>query len=313
MPPLPPLPIVGRYAPSPSGRQHLGNARTALLAWLHARGAGGRFVLRIEDLDPTRSQAIYERTILDDLRWLGIDWDEGPEVAGPNGPYRQSERTASYAAAMTRLAVYPCGCTRRELRESASAPHGIEPVYPGTCLQRAPATDRMLSTRWRIPEGCASATDSRLGTLAQDTAKDIGDFVLQRGDGAWAYQLAVVVDDAAMGITDVVRGDDLWTSTPRQVWLQRALELSTPRYLHVPLLLGPDGTKLSKRHGAPDVATLREAGVDPTRVVAALARSSGLVAQDCQRVAAVELVGAFDLTRIDAGHHRLEPNSSWLG
>jgi len=299
--------IVGRYAPSPSGRQHLGNARTALLAWLQARGARGRFVLRMEDLDPSRSQAIYAACILDDLRWLGLDWDEGPDVGGGGGPYAQSERSDRYEAALTRLDTFPCTCTRRELRDSASAPHGIEPVYPGTCRHQAPRADRPAATRWCAPPGRAVADDVQLGSLAHDVATEIGDFVLRRADGAWAYQLAVVVDDAAMGVTDVVRGDDLWTSTPRQVWLQGALGLPTPRYLHVPLLLGPDGTKLSKRHGAPEVAALREAGVEPERVIAVLARSFGLVGPEVRRVRATSLVGAVDPARIRSADARLDP------
>lgn len=288
----------------------MGNARTALLAWLRARQAGGRFVLRVEDLDPLRSQAIHEQTILADLRWLGVDWDEGPDVGGPSGPYRQSERGEHYAAAMARLETFACTCTRRELRDSAAAPHGIEPVYPGTCLRRAPLANRPRSTRWRAPPGRAHAEDPRLGILEQDVATEIGDIVLRRGDGAWAYQLAVVVDDAAMGVTEVVRGEDLWTSTPRQVWLQRVLGLPTPRYAHVPLLRGPDGDKLSKRHGAPDVAALREAGVDPSRVVAALARSCGIIEGGCERISATALVDTADLARLD-GAAVLDPRA-WL-
>lgn len=290
--------VIGRYAPSPSGRQHLGNARTALLAWLCTRSVGGRFVLRVEDLDPDRSRRIHEDTILADLRWLGIDWDEGPDVGGSHGPYRQSERGDLYADALARLDTFMCSCSRRELRESASAPHGVEPVYPGTCLHRPIDPTRPMSTRWHAPRGSVHATDPRLGVLAQDVATDIGDFVLRRGDGAWAYQLAVVVDDAAMGVTEVVRGEDLWTSTPRQVLLQRALGLPTPRHVHVPLLLGPDGTKLSKRHGAPDVAALREGGADPRRVVAALARSCGLLGNDTRAIDASALLAGLDRTRL---------------
>lgn len=293
---------IGRYAPSPSGPQHLGNARTALLAWLSARSVGGRFVLRVEDLDPDRSRRIHEDTILADLRWLGIDWDEGPDVGGSHGPYRQSERGDCYLDALARLETFACTCSRRELRESASAPHGVEPVYPGTCLHRlmdpwSPVA-RPVSTRWHAPRGSVQATDPRLGVLVQDVATDIGDFVLRRGDGAWAYQLAVVVDDAAMGITEVVRGDDLWTSTPRQVLLQRALGLPTPRYAHAPLLLGRGGTKLSKRDGAPDVAALREGGADPRRVVAALARSCGLLENDTRAIDASALLADLDPTRL---------------
>lgn len=301
--------VVGRYAPSPSGRQHLGNARTALLAWLHARAQGGRFVLRIEDLDPIRCRAIHERTVIEDLRWLGIDWDEGPDVGGGHGPYRQSERSSHYAEALARLDTFACTCTRRELRDAAAAPHGVEPVYPGTCLRHGAVAGRPAAIRWHAPRGRARAEDPRMGVLEQDVATEIGDFVLRRGDGAWAYQLAVVVDDAAMGVTDVVRGEDLWASTPRQVWLQRALQLPSVRYLHVPLLLADGGDKLSKRHGAPDIAALREGGADPQRVVAALARSAGLVSPSIHAVAAAALVADFAPSRIVDGPLSLEPTA----
>ncbi|MBK6916762.1 MAG: tRNA glutamyl-Q(34) synthetase GluQRS [Deltaproteobacteria bacterium] len=300
-------PGAGRYAPSPTGPQHLGNARTALLAWLSARASGARFVLRIEDLDPDRSQPRFEQLVIDDLRWLGLDWDEGPDVGGPHGPYRQSQRGDHYAAAIARLATYPCTCTRRELREIASAPHGVEPIYPGTCLRHGCDPTRPRSLRWRAPSGSASAHDRRLGELTQDVARDIGDFVLRRGDGAFAYALAVVVDDAAMAIDQVVRGEDLWPATPRQVWLQRALALPTPSHLHVPLLCGPDGTKLSKRHGAPDLQTLRAGGADPARVVAVLAASAGLVDDRRTAVQPQRLIADFDPARLQHGRHTLDP------
>jgi glutamyl-tRNA synthetase len=295
----------GRYAPSPTGRQHLGNARTALLAWLQIRAAGGRFVLRVEDLDPGRSRSGYEATVLADLRWLGLDWDEGPDVGGPFAPYRQSQRGEHYAAALDRLATFACSCTRRELRDTALAPHGIEPVYPGTCVHGPSDPARPLASRWHAPAGHARADDRLAGSLVQDVATEIGDFVLRRGDGAWAYQLAVVVDDAAMGITDVLRGEDLWPSTPRQVLLQRALGVPTPAYVHVPLVRGPDDEKLSKRHGAPELATLRESGADPSRVVAELARSCGLLG-DHARVQPAELVADFAIERVRNGPHTLD-------
>lgn len=298
--------VRGRYAPSPSGRLHLGNARTALLAWLDARARGGSFVLRVEDIDPQRSKPEHERTQLDDLRWLGLDWDEGPDVGGPHGPYRQSQRSEHYEAALARLATYPCICTRKELRESSLAPHGAEPIYPGTCLGRSIAPGRSASLRWRVPAGTIAFEDRLLGRQHQDVAREVGDFVLRRGDGAWAYQLAVVVDDAAMAITDVVRGADLLDSTARQILLQRTLGYATPRYAHVPLIVGPGGEKLSKRDGAPDLGQLRERGVDPRRVVAALARSCGLLDDPpVERVAARELIAGFSLSRVRAGG--LEP------
>jgi glutamyl-tRNA synthetase len=289
---------VGRYAPSPSGRLHLGNARTALLAWLSARAAGGRFVLRVEDLDPQRSKPEHEHRQLTDLRWLGLDWDEGPDVGGAHGPYRQSERVDVYAAALARLDTYACTCTRKELRETASAPHGLEPVYPGTCRGRTPHPKRPASLRWRVPPGEVCFDDRILGRQCQDVATQVGDFVLRRGDGAWAYQLAVVVDDAAMHVTEVVRGADLLDSTARQILLAQTLGLPVPSYAHAPLVVGPDGEKLSKRHGAPDLSQLRERGVDPRLVVAELARSAGLIGPEVERVQAVELIEGFELSRV---------------
>jgi glutamyl-tRNA synthetase len=290
--------LVGRYAPSPTGRLHLGNARTALLAWLQVRSAGGRFVMRVEDLDPQRSKPEHEQRQLEDLRWLGLDWDEGPDVGGPHGPYRQSERSEYYEAALARLDTYPCTCTRRELRETASAPHGAEPVYPGTCASGPSHPDRPASLRWRIPSGEVCFVDRVLGKQCQHVREEVGDFVLRRADGAWAYQLAVVVDDAAMQVTEVLRGADLWDSTARQILLQRTLALPTPGYAHVPLVVGADGEKLNKRHGAPDLSALREAKVDPRLVVAALARSAGLLDAELERVTPTELISSFDLAKL---------------
>ena len=292
--------VCGRYAPTPSGRLHLGNARTALLAWLWARSLGGRFVMRVEDLDPGRSRAQHERDQLADLRWLGLDWDEGPDVGGPHGPYRQSERGAHYEAALARLRTFDCSCTRRELRDATFAPHGREPVYPGTCREAPRHPERPRAVRWGVPPGVVELHDAVYGPLRQDVATEVGAFVLRRSDGAWAYQLAVVIDDAAMGVTHVLRGADLLQSTARQVLLQRTLGLPTPRHAHVPLVLGPDGEKLGKRHGAPDLTRLRQGGADPQRVVAALARSVGLVGASVRRVEPRALVGDFDVTRIPA-------------
>jgi len=285
----------GRYAPTPSGRLHLGNARTALVAWLWARSLGGRYVMRVEDLDPGRSRAHFERDQLADLRWLGLHWDEGPERGGPHAPYRQSERGEHYEAALARLSTFPCTCTRRELREATFAPHGREPVYPGTCRDGPSHPERPRALRWRPAAGGVEVHDALMGALRQDVATEVGEFVLRRADGAWAYQLAVVVDDGAMGITHVLRGADLLDSTPRQVLLQRALGLPTPQYAHVPLVLGPDGRKLGKRHGAPDVTRLREASGDARRVVAVLARSLGLVGPGVAHVDAQALVPDFEL------------------
>lgn len=236
--------------------------------------------------------------MLEDLRWLGLDWDEGPDVGGPRGPYRQSERGDAYARALAQLETFPCTCTRRELRETSLAPHGAEPVYPGTCRHAPTHPDRPSARRWITPPGVVEVDDDIQGHFAQDVKAEVGDFVLRRSDGAWAYQLAVVVDDAHMDVTHVLRGADLLDSTPRQVLLQRALGLPTPAYAHVPLMVGPDGVRLAKRHGAPDLSALREGGADPAHVIAALARSLGLVATTTPRVSARDLVADFDVARI---------------
>ena len=267
---------------------------------------GGRFVMRIEDLDPGRCRAEYERDQLADLRWLGLHWDEGPDAGGDTGPYRQSERTERYRAALDLLETFECTCTRRELREATFAPHGREPVYPGTCRQGVTHPERPRAIRWSPPAEVIEWTDAVYGSQRQDLAQEVGDFVVRRTDGAWAYQLAVVVDDAAMGITHVLRGADLLDSTARQIALQRALGLPTPAYAHVPLVVGPSGNKLGKRDGAPDITRLREQGTDPQRVVARLAQSLGLVSAAVQRVEASALVADFDIGRIAAQDSEVE-------
>ncbi len=264
--------MVGRFAPSPTGGMHLGNARTALLAWLHTRAHGGRHLLRFEDLDTGRVRAWAYDATRRDLEWLGLDWDQ---------EYIQSDRLPLYAHALTTLATYPCTCTRREIaaaiQDSAGAPHGSEPVYPGTCRGAlAPAPPRPAARRWRVPAETVCVTDALTGAvLCQNLPAEVGDFVLQRNDGVFAYHLAVVVDDALTGVSDVLRGADLWTAAPRQVALQRALGYATPRYLHVPLMTDFRGERLAKRGGAPPLMALREAGERPGRVLADLARSLG--------------------------------------
>ena len=241
----------GRFAPSPSGRIHLGNILCCLLAWLSARQSGGRIVLRVEDLDTARCPRRYALQMEEDLRWLGLNWDEGPGSGGADGPYYQSERTARYQAALDRLAdrglVYPCFCTRAELH-AASAPHREDGqvVYAGTCrrLTAAEAAERAgtraPALRLRVPEEEITFTDGHMGVCRENLARDCGDFLLRRSDGMFAYQLAVVVDDAAMGVTQVVRGADLLSSTPRQLLLYRLLELPVPEFIHFPLLLAAD-------------------------------------------------------------------------
>src|SRR6266542_3621139 len=299
----------GRFAPSPTGPLHLGNARTALLAWLAARAEGASFVMRVEDLDGPRVRPGLDARILDELRWLGLDWDEGPDVGGSSGPYRQSERRPRYDAALDRLRaagrVYPCFCSRAEITAASQAPHAGEegPRYPGTCRLLAPAEVAARSERrppaWRflVPAGRVSFEDAVHGACAFDVAAETGDFVVARADGVAAYQLAVVVDDAAMGMEEVVRGDDLLPSTARQLLLYRALGLAPPRFAHVPLVAGADGARLAKRHGALSLGELRERGADPRAVTGLLAALSGLAAES-ESLRARDLLAGFSLSRI---------------
>ena len=263
--------VTGRFAPSPSGRIHLGNILCCLLAWLSARQKGGRVILRIEDLDTARCPLRYGEQMCRDIQWLGLDWDEGPVIGGPSGPYEQSRRTALYQAALERLEaqglVYPCFCTRAELH-AASAPHREDGqvVYPGTCrgltaeqaAERARRTGRAPALRLRVPEEEITFIDGHMGEYGEWLPEDCGDFLLRRSDGMFAYQLAVVVDDAAMGVTEVVRGADLLASTPRQLLLYRLLGLEAPAFYHFPLLLGSDGQRLSKRNADAGLDTLGE-------------------------------------------------------
>ncbi len=281
---------------------HLGNARTALLAWLDARARGGRVVLRIEDLDRDRCRPQHAEGLRSDLAWLGLDWDE--ETAP------QSARDDAYAEALACLdardLLYECFCTRRELHE-ASAPHGPgdePPRYPGTCRglgdgERAARRKggRRPALRLAMPDVEVELTDRIHGPLAERVAEVTGDIVVRRSDGLAAYQLAVVVDDAADGVTDVVRGDDLLTSAPRQAALAGLLGLDVPAYAHVPLLLGPDGARLAKRHGAVAVAELRERGIEADVLVGRLAASAGI--GDGSPAAPDALVAGFGIDRVD--------------
>ncbi|OUM96579.1 MAG: tRNA glutamyl-Q synthetase [Thermobacillus sp. ZCTH02-B1] len=299
----------GRFAPTPSGEMHVGNARTALIAWLDARSRGGTFVLRMEDIDGPRCKPHFYDLILEDLRWLGIDWDEGPDVGGPYGPYVQSLRLADYDEALKRLEarglLYPCYCSRAELLAVASAPHGLAsegPAYPGTCRhltdeeRRERERKKSPSLRFRLPDRAVAFEDGAAGPQRFAPGAG-GDFVVRRADGIVSYQLAVVVDDAAMAITDVVRGADLLDSTPRQLFLFEALGLNAPRYAHVPLLCGPDGKRLAKRHGALSIRALRERGVRPEQVVGAIAAVSGLHDRP-EPIAARELIAGFRLEKV---------------
>jgi glutamyl-tRNA synthetase len=290
--------VAGRFAPSPTGDLHLGNLRTALVAWLAARASGRRFLVRMEDLDRVTASVEHERRQLDDLAALGLDHDG--EVV------RQSERFDRYRDAIAALdaagLVYPCYCTRREIRAeidgAASAPHGLAPdgAYPGTCRELSASQRAQREADGRTPalRLRAGGVDMEVhDVVAGITRGVVDDVVLQRRDGVPAYNLAVVVDDAAQGVTQVVRGDDLLSSTPRQVLLQHLLGLPTPEYLHVPLVLGSDGTRLAKRHGAVTLADLAASGIGPESVLAALAVSLG-VAADGETVTTAELVERFD-------------------
>ncbi|MGZ3427253.1 MAG: tRNA glutamyl-Q(34) synthetase GluQRS [Polyangia bacterium] len=305
----------GRFAPSPTGDVHLGTARTALAAWLAARAAGGAYVMRIEDLDGPRTIPGAEERILADLAWLGLDWDEGPDVGGPHAPYRQSLRLARYDAAVEQLLAsgraFRCWCSRAEVARAAAAPHGPAddgPRYPGTCRARAtpPPRDRRPSVRLRVEPEEVTFLDGVHGASSQDVAAAIGDFLIRRADGIPAYQLAVVVDDAVMGMTDVVRGDDLLGSTARQLLLYRALDLVPPRFAHVPLVLGPDGARLSKRHGAIGVRALQERGLSRGHIVGLLASTLGLCPAGAE-VTARQLVDGFSLDRINRAPTTIDP------
>ncbi|HEX7056076.1 MAG TPA: tRNA glutamyl-Q(34) synthetase GluQRS [Bacilli bacterium] len=301
--------IRGRFAPTPSGLMHLGNARTALLAWLQARKGGGAFLLRLEDIDKPRAKAEYARQIIADLRWLGLDWDEGPDIGGTFGPYTQSKRLALYEAALDQLEraglIYPCFCSRAELAAIARAPHGLAaegPAYTGVCRHLTEAARQLKrarkqpSLRFIMPDYPISFTDLVMGKR-HFSAGAGGDFIVKRADGMFAYQLAVVVDDAAMGITDVLRGADLLDSTPRQIALYQALGLRQPRFAHIPLLLGEDHKRLSKRHRSATLKSLREAGISAEEVVGYLAYVSGLIDRP-EKVRAIELLDAFAINRI---------------
>ena len=282
--------VRGRFAPSPTGEMHLGNAWTALLAWLMVRQAGGVMVLRIEDLDPERSRPAYAAQLMRDLAWLGLDWDEGPDVGGQYGPYEQGQRRHLYQEAIASLMVqgriYPCYCSRARLQAVASAPHigDCEPVYPGFCRDLADQkqgcwqqTERKSALRLRTEPGVWTFHDGVYGEVAQDISREIGDFIVCRSDGVAAYQLAVVVDDAAMAITHVLRGSDLLASTPRQLLLYDVLGLAAPQFSHVPLLCALDGRRLAKRDKDLTLVALRRQQVSPQKVVGYLAWKAGLL------------------------------------
>lgn len=296
--------IRGRFAPTPSGRMHLGNLLAALLAWLDARSGGGELVLRIEDLDTQRTSRLFAAQLLDDLRWLGLDWDQG----GLEPDYRQSRRTACYEKAFRLLEerglIYPCYCSRTE-RMAASAPHREDGavVYSGKCFRLTAAERAKLERQgrrpaWRVrcPDLSVTVEDGNCGTYTENLARDCGDFIVRRSDGVFAYQLAVVVDDALMGVNHVVRGRDLLCSAPRQAWLHEVLGYPPPRFFHTPLLLAPDGRRLAKRDHDLDMGALRER-YSPGELTGLLAWYAGLVDRP-EKVTAAELVPLFSWAKV---------------
>jgi glutamyl-tRNA synthetase len=299
-----------RFAPSPTGDLHVGGAWTAIASWALARAGGGTTVLRVEDIDTPRVVSGAAARIEEDLAWLGLDWDEGPARGGLHAPYTQSERASLYDERLAELEAagltYLCDCSRAEISRVASAPHvGEEIIYPGTCrnapkgreMKRAPAV------RLRVPEGASVAFDDLVrGRVEQHVDVSVGDFVLRRGDGVYAYQLVVAVDDADMRISHVVRADDLLASTPRQLLLMRLLgfEAATfPSYAHVPMVVAATGDRLAKRVGSTTIRSLRERGVSAEQIVGTLAHGLGLVGGDARPLTAAQVASV------------LQPPSSW--
>ena len=309
-----------RFAPSPTGYLHIGGARTALFNWLHARRNGGTFVLRIEDTDAERSSWDMVSGIVDGLRWLGLDWDEGPDVGGPHAPYFQSERLDRYRAMADRLVAegraYPCYCTTdtiREKREAAEAAGGGW-MYDRTCASLTPqeiaareSSGVPRAIRFKVPAGETTFDDRVRGTIVFDNA-NIEDFVILRSDRQPTYHLSVVADDIDMAITDVVRGDDHISNTPKQVLLYQACGRSAPRFAHVPLILGPDKKRLSKRHGATSVMEYPRLGYLPEAMVNFLALLGWSPGSDRELFTRDELVAAFTLEGISGGNAVFNPD-----
>lgn len=292
--------VVGRFAPTPSGRMHLGNVFAAMMAWLSVRSQGGALVLRMEDLDTQRTSGEYAQLLREDLNWLGLDWDwETPT---------QSSRTAVYQRYFSRLEalglLYPCYCTRSQLH-SADAPHLSDGtyVYPGTCrnltAQQRAAFDRKPAWRVRVPQQRWQVEDLVQGHYESDLSTDCGDMVVRRADGVYVYQLAVTVDDGEAGVTEVVRGMDLLSSAPRQMYLQELLGFPHPRYAHVPMLLAPDGRRLSKRDRDLDLGQLRQR-VTPQQILGTLAAAAGILDRP-QAVSAGELAAEFSWQKVRTG------------
>lgn len=297
-----PVVPVGRYAPTPSGSLHLGNLRTAVAAWCSIRSRNGRFLLRIEDLDRQRCRREFEVAQLEDLRTLGIDWDEDP--------VRQSDRDGIYEEQFNKLVgrrlAYPCFCSRKEIREALTAPHGpAGNVYPGTCatIPHQDAMERIAAGeqhcwRLRVDQAPKAFLDGFRGEVSLDLSMEGGDFVIRRADGFFGYQLACAVDDALSGVTEVLRGDDLLDSGVRQAYLLACLDLPVPRYLHIPLVVGRDGRRLAKRLGSEDLRGLLNAGLTIRDIVTWIGRSLGLLSDGEIASHSSELVTRWDLRAI---------------
>lgn len=310
--------VRGRLAPSPTGYIHLGNAWSFLLCWLAVRSQGGTLVLRMEDIDPDRSRPEYVDGIMRDLAWLGLHWDEGPDVGGPYGPYVQSHRYARYEEVIRHLEeqghIYPCYCTRKELRALASAPHAEDygPAYPAICLnltqaeraERA-AQGRNAAMRLHCGDHAIGFHDVLRGDLCLTWEECGGDFAVRRSDGVFAYQLAVVIDDADQHITQIVRGDDILHCTPRQVLVYRLLGKPIPQYAHVPLVYDHEGERLAKRHQHFEIRMLRDAGVRPQAVIGYLAYRAGLQPEPVPALPE-QFANCFRLKDIPLGRVQLE-------
>lgn len=298
--------VCGRFAPTPSGRIHLGNILCAMLSWLSVRSKQGKYLLRIEDLDAMRCPRSLADQIEKDLQWFGIDWDDGGSAGGEQ--WYQSSRTEIYDKYFEVLKdkglLYPCFCSRAELH-TAQAPHRSDGtyIYAGTCRNLTPeqiaekSKRRLPAWRVRVPDRVVSFTDGCQGVYTENLAQDCGDFIIRRSDGVYGYQLAVVVDDGEMGVTEVVRGSDLLNSTPRQMYLYEQLGFPTPQFYHMPLLTAPDGRRLSKRDGDLDLGVLRERFGRPEPIVGMLAKAAGL-RPTAEPVALHELIADFSWDKI---------------
>lgn len=285
--------VVGRFAPSPTGRMHLGNVFSALLSWLSAKSREGQWLLRIEDIDRGRSRQAYADLLMDDLQWLGLSWD--------GEPVYQSQRSEVYEHYFQELGqrglTYPCYCTRADLL-ATQAPHESDGrvVYPGTCRNKTPLPGVPAATRLMVPDETITFIDGHYGQHSVNLAEQVGDFIIRRKDGAWAYQLVVVIDDALMGVTEVVRGCDLLLSSPQQIWLAQQLGFVPPRFVHLPLLCNQQGQRLSKRDQSLDMASLRER-YTAQEVIGLLAHQAGLLTEPAP-VAPTDLLPLFSWDKV---------------